>query len=75
MSVLAVSGQINPLNCVSTDRLWNVQAGVDWAVFEHFGLGLYYNLFILDVDVDQTDWRGKVETTQAGPYLALTATW
>ena len=73
-----VSARVDWLSATVGDYsggLWNVQAGVDWAVFEHFGLGLYYNLFKLNVDVDQTDWRGKVETTQAGPYLALTATW
>jgi hypothetical protein len=55
--------------------LWNAQAGVNWQAFENLGVGLYYNNFKLDVDVDKSDWHGRVETTNRGPYLALTATW
>jgi hypothetical protein len=55
--------------------LWNAQAGVHWQAFENLGVGLYYNNFKLDVDVDKSDWHGAVEATQQGPYLALTATW
>jgi hypothetical protein len=55
--------------------LWNAQAGVNWQAFEHLGVGLFYNNFYLDVDVDKSDWHGRVENTNRGPYLALTATW
>jgi hypothetical protein len=55
--------------------LWNAQAGLNWAAFEHFGVGFYYNLFTLDLDVDKSDWHGKAQSTQHGPWLALTATW
>ena len=55
--------------------LWNSQAGVHWQTFETFGVGLYLNAFRLDVDVDKSDWHGKYEGTNVGPYLALTATW
>jgi hypothetical protein len=55
--------------------LWNAQAGVHWQTFEKLGVGLYFNNFKLDVDVDKTDWHGRVENRNYGPYLALTATW
>lgn len=55
--------------------LWNAQAGIHWQTFKNIGFGLYYNGFILDVDVDKEDWRGKAEAKQHGPWLAVTATW
>ncbi|MBT8059371.1 MAG: hypothetical protein KJO33_07235 [Gammaproteobacteria bacterium] len=55
--------------------LWNIQAGVNWAAFRNVGLGLYYNFFELDVDIDKSDWRGAAKSTQHGPFLSLTATW
>jgi hypothetical protein len=55
--------------------LWNVKAGVNWAFTEHFGIGATWNFFKLEGDVDKSDWRGKVESEQSGPYVALTATW
>jgi hypothetical protein len=50
-------------------------AGFHWQAFKNIGFGLYYNAFILDVDVDKDDWRGKAEAKQHGPWLAITATW
>jgi hypothetical protein len=55
--------------------LWNGQAGINWQAFKHVGLGLYYNVFYLDVDVDKESWNGTAEVTQHGPFLALTFTW
>jgi hypothetical protein len=55
--------------------LWNTQAGIHWQAFKHIGFGLFYNGFILDVDVDKDDWNGKAESKQHGPWLAITATW
>jgi hypothetical protein len=55
--------------------LWNAQTGIHWQTFKNIGFGLYYNGFTLDLDVDKSDWHGKAEFTQRGPYLALTATW
>jgi hypothetical protein len=43
--------------------------------FANGGIGLYYNSFNVDVDVDKSDWRGKAESKQNGPYIALTGTW
>jgi len=55
--------------------LLNARAGINYQAFKHIGIGLSYNNFILDVDVDKSDWHGKLETTQRGPRLELTATW
>lgn len=55
--------------------LWNAQAGVHWQALNNLGVGLYYNNFRVDVDIDTSHWHGAVEATQQGPYLALTASW
>jgi hypothetical protein len=55
--------------------LWNAQTGIHWQTFKNIGFGLYYNGFVLDVDVDTEDWHGKAESKQHGPFLALTASW
>jgi hypothetical protein len=55
--------------------LWNTQVGINWQAFRNIGIGLYYNDFFLDVDVDKNDFRGRFESGQYGPFLALTASW
>ncbi len=47
--------------------------GVNFQAFEHVGLGVSYNYFELDVKVDQSDWRGKVETIYDGAYVYVSA--
>jgi hypothetical protein len=47
----------------------NVALGVNYQAFEHFGLGLNYNYFKLDVGIDKSDWRGDIETVYDGVYL------
>ena len=55
--------------------LWNIQGGVNWMPWRHFGFSLFYQYFNLDVDIDKTDWRGAAEAVNHGPFLALTAAW
>lgn len=55
--------------------IWNSQVGIHWQTFKNIGFGLYYNSFLLNVDVDRENWSGKAETKQHGPWLAITATW
>ena len=55
--------------------LWNVQAGINWQPTRHFGIGLQYQVFDLNVDVDSEDWNGKAQAKQHGPLLTLNATW
>lgn len=55
--------------------LWNSQAGVNWQVFDHFGIGFYYSGFIIDADVKKSNWRGKVESDQHGPLISISTSW
>ena len=49
--------------------LVNVSLGVNFQAFEHFGIGLNYNYFELDVGIDKSDWRGNIETIYEGVYV------
>ncbi len=49
--------------------LLNAALGVNYQVFEHFGVGLNYNYFELDVSIDKSDWRGEIETIYDGIYV------
>jgi len=47
----------------------NSAVGVNFKPFEHFGIGLNYNYFKLDVGIDRSDWRGDIETVYDGIYV------
>lgn len=55
--------------------LWDAQVGINYQAFKNIGFGLYYNSFLLDVDVDKGDWRGSADFTQHGPLFTVSATW
>lgn len=55
--------------------LTNASVGVNWAIWEHVGVGLSYNYFELNVDVDKNDWQGATRVSQYGPTLAISAYW
>ena len=55
--------------------MWNGNLGVNWQFSRHVGVGLYYQSFVIDVDVDKSDWHGRVKVSQRGPLLAFTANW
>ena len=55
--------------------LWDAQAGVNYQAFKNIGFGLYYKGFVLDLDIDKSDWQGKADLNQHGPLLTVTATW
>jgi len=55
--------------------LTNASIGIDWAIWEHFGVGLSYNYFSLNVDVDKNDWQGATKISQYGPWLKIGAYW
>lgn len=55
--------------------LWNASLGVQWQMTDHFGLGLNYQLFRLNGDVRDENWRGGAELANHGPLLSLTASW
>ena len=55
--------------------LWDFSAGVNYQAFKNIGIGLAFKGYLINLDVDKTEWRGKVEMNQVGPVLSLTATW
>ncbi|MEE4293324.1 MAG: hypothetical protein V2I79_05065 [Xanthomonadales bacterium] len=56
-------------------RLINTSLGINYQPFDHFGFGLAYQVFDLDVEVDETDWNGSAGLRYSGPFLSVTATW
>lgn len=73
-----VGGRVDWLSASIGDYsggLWNANVGINWAAFRHFGIGLYYSYFRLDVDIDKSDWRGAAEAKQNGPMLSVNFTW
>ena len=54
---------------------WDFQAGVNYQAFDNFGIGLAYQVYLIDFDSDKNDWRGTAELDQSGPMLTLTASW
>lgn len=55
--------------------LWNISAGLDYQFADHWGLGLTYQFFKLDVGVESSDWNGSIKINNNGPLLALTTNW
>ena len=49
--------------------LVNTSLGLNFQAFEHFGIGLNYNYFKLDIGIDKSNWRGDIETVYDGVYL------
>jgi hypothetical protein len=55
--------------------LWHAQAGIHYQISRTYGVGLSYSNFRIDLDVDDSDWHGHIESRQHGPRLELTASW
>ena len=55
--------------------LWNGNIGVNYQAGRHFGIGLAYQYFSLNVKVDKSDWQGKVNLKYHGPVVSVTANW
>lgn len=53
----------------------NLAVGVNFQVARNFGVGLDYNHFDLDVDIDESDWRGHVDTSYEGLFAHLSFYW
>jgi hypothetical protein len=56
-------------------RLVNASAGVNYQMFDHFGVGLNYNYFELDVGVTSSNWVGTALTSYKGAFFYLSAYW
>ncbi len=55
--------------------LWNTAVGVNYQAFRHVGFDLSYQYFDLDLKIDKTDWRGKVNMRYRGPVIGMTVNW
>ena len=55
--------------------LINASLGLNYQALEHFGIGLNYNVFDLDVDVKKDNWRGNANISYDGPYAYLSFYW
>jgi hypothetical protein len=56
-------------------RIVNAAASLGYAISDHFGIGIAYNHFEINFNVDDTDWSGGIRTRVAGPYVSLTGYW
>ncbi len=56
-------------------EMYNISAGVNYQMSEHFGIGLALNGFNLRAEVIRDGFTGEIETSQIGPRLNLTASW
>jgi hypothetical protein len=55
--------------------LINASAGLSYQLSEHVGLGLSYNLFDLDIDVNKRGWHGNVNTSYKGAFVHMSLFW
>jgi len=53
----------------------NSALNVGYALTDHFGIGLAYNFFEINLKVDDPDWTGRIMSRFNGPYLSLTGYW
>lgn len=53
--------------------LVNASLGVNYQAFRHFGIGVAYNYFELDVSIKKASWRGDIEAIFDGPYVYVSA--
>lgn len=56
-------------------RLINASASVNYAFSSNIGVGASYNLFQLDVGVDEDGWRGDVKTSYEGLFVHASLFW
>lgn len=53
----------------------NSALNVGYALSDHFGIGLAYNFFEIDLKLDDPDWTGRIMSRFDGPYISLTGYW
>ena len=56
-------------------RILNLVGGVNYSVFENFGVGLNYQYFRLDADITDNNWHGYASITYQGPVIYLSGYW
>lgn len=53
----------------------NAAVNLGYAMNDHFGIGLAYNFFEVNLKIDDPDWTGRIISRFDGPYIALTGYW
>jgi len=53
--------------------LINAGLGVNYWLFENFGVGPNYNILDLDLRVKKPDWQGQVNTSYKGFFTYISA--
>ena len=66
-----LSASVDPYDGTMT----NLGLGVNFQIVRNFGVGLSYIDFDLDVEIDDTAWRGSVVTSYEGLYAYLSFFW
>jgi hypothetical protein len=56
-------------------KIINASFGLNYHLFDHFGIGLDYSLVELDVDVSKSDWEGGAKIAYDGFYASLSFNW
>jgi len=56
-------------------RLINAAAGLTYAMSRHFGVGLSYNFFELDLTINDESWRGSTKNRFHGFSIYLSGYW
>ena len=51
----------------------NLRAGTEYDIFKNVALGVSYTYFSMDVDADDSDWRGTINYKYYGPALYVVA--
>jgi hypothetical protein len=66
-----ISASVDPYD----GRLINASLGANYQLLKNVGLGLSYNYFELDVEIRDTNWKGKAETKYKGFFAFLNFNW
>lgn len=53
--------------------LWNIAPGIKYQIFKNVGLGIDYRYFIVNANVNKTDWNGSFDMTFNGPLFVVHA--
>lgn len=67
--------QVFALNSNGYEGNWSdLRLGVTWMFHRNFGIGLSYNRFATDVDIDKTKYRGGLKLSYGGALVSLIGT-
>ena len=56
-------------------KIVNAAVGLNYAMTEHFGIGVNYNFFELKFGVRESDWQGRAVSRFDGAYIFLSGYW